>query len=144
MAVFYKLFQDNRKSSLHPGSWYARAKMTDTVSIEQLAEIMQRNCTVKKADILAVIAELVETMRDQLQSSKRVKLDGFGSFKIGLKTTGAESAAKFSPTTHIQGMRVNFMPEVHIDKNKNRMVNFLTGCKVAELPKNNVDTTEQP
>ena len=41
---------------------------------------LQRNCTVKKADILAVLDELVETMRDQLQDSKRVKLDGFGSF----------------------------------------------------------------
>ena len=67
------------------GKWYPRAVMTNTVDTDALATIMQRNCTVKKSDILAVISELIETMQDQLQDSKRVKLNGFGTFKIGMR-----------------------------------------------------------
>lgn len=37
MAVFYKLYQDNRKNSKQKGSWYGRAKHVDTVTTEQLA-----------------------------------------------------------------------------------------------------------
>jgi hypothetical protein len=34
-----------------------------TINTRQLAEIIQRNCTVKKSDVLAVLDELVETLR---------------------------------------------------------------------------------
>lgn len=46
MAVFYKLYQDNRKTSSNQGKWYARAVHTGTVDIDDLAEEMQANCTV--------------------------------------------------------------------------------------------------
>ena len=76
MSVFYRLHQDQSVGTRRSGKWYARAVPMSTINTRQLAEIMQRNCTVKKADILAVLDELVETMRDQMQDSKRVKLDG--------------------------------------------------------------------
>lgn len=74
MPILYKLRQDNRKNSVNKGKWYARSIMNGTtVGTNELANIMQRNCTLKKSDIIAVIAELVETMADQLQNSMRVK-----------------------------------------------------------------------
>ena len=79
MAVFYRLSQVTSPKQKGYGKWYPRAVITQTVDTNELAEIMQRNCTVKKSDIMAVITELIETMQDQLQDSKRVKLNGFGS-----------------------------------------------------------------
>ena len=101
MAVLYRLSQNKMEGSKAYGKWYAQAVMTGVVDTNALATIMQRNCTVKKADILAVITELIETMQDQLQDSKRVKLDGFGSFKIGIENEkgGALTAAEFSLRT---------------------------------------------
>jgi predicted histone-like DNA-binding protein len=116
MPVLYKLYQDNRKNSKNVGKWYARAVHNGTVDLMALATIMQRNCTVKRSDILAVLTELVEVMQDQLQSSMRVKLDGFGSFKIGLKTTPADSVDKFLSNKNVAGLRINFQPEVKIDR----------------------------
>lgn len=62
MAVFYKLYQDNRSNAKNKGHWFARTVMTSTTTIDDLADIMQNNCTLKRADILAVISELVEVM----------------------------------------------------------------------------------
>lgn len=107
-----------------------------------LATIMQRNCTLKKADIVAVISELIETMADQLQDSKRVKLNGFGSFKIGIRGEGADSAADFSISKNIKGLHVLFQPEVKTDGSGLRQKTFITGCSVQEAPKNDVDTTK--
>ena len=107
-----------------------------------LAAIMQRNCTLKKADIVAVISELIETMADQLQDSKRVKLNGFGSFKIGIRGEGADSAADFSTSKNIKGLHVLFQPEVKTDGSGLRQKTFITGCSVQEAPKNDVDTTK--
>ena len=142
MSVFYRLSQVTSPKAKGYGKWYPRAVITETIDTDKLAEIMQRNCTVKKADILAVISELIETMADQLQNSKRVKLNGFGAFKIGITGEGADKAADFSVSKNIKGLHVLFQPEVKTDGSGQRQKTFITGCSVQEAPKNDVDTTK--
>ena len=142
MSVFYRLSKVTSPKAKGYGKWYPRAVITQTVDTEMLATIMQRNCTLKKADIVAVISELIETMADQLQDSKRVKLNGFGSFKIGIRGEGADSAADFSIRKNIKGLHVLFQPEVKTDGSGLRQKTFITGCSVQEAPKNDVDTTK--
>ena len=50
MAVFYRLHQDQSTGTKRSGKWYARAVPTACIGTRQLAEIIQRNCTVKKSD----------------------------------------------------------------------------------------------
>ena len=126
MAVFYRLYQNNNEYFVNKGKWYARATMTETVDMKKLAERIQRNCTAKRSDVWAVLTELVEVMQDELQASHRVKLDGFGAFKIGI-----QSKAK--------GLRVIFQPETKISADKTRTRTFLTGCTVQEAPKNAIE-----
>ena len=133
MAVFYRLSQVTSPKQKGYGKWYPRAVMTNTVDTDALATIMQRNCTVKKSDILAVISELIETMQDQLQDSKRVKLNGFGSFKMS--STGADKASDFDARKNIKGLHVLFMPEVKTDSEGQRQKTFISGCSVQEVPK---------
>ena len=64
MAVFYRLHQDQSTGTKRSGKWYARAVPTAVIGTRQLAEIIQRNCTVKKSDVMAVLEELVEVMTD--------------------------------------------------------------------------------
>ena len=144
MAVLYRLSKNNNQYNAGYGQWYAQSVMTETVDTDKLATIMQRNCTVKKSDILAVITELIETMQDQLQNSKRVKLNGFGSFKIGIENArgGAPSADKFDARKGIKGLHVLFQPEVKTDSNGQRQKTFISGCSVQEAPKNDVETSK--
>ena len=137
------MHQDQSVGTKRSGKWYARMVPTSMINTRQLADIMQRNCTVKKSDILAVLDELVETMRDQMQDSKRVKLDGFGSFKIGLKSKGARTAKSFTVADHIEGMHVVFTPERTHDQAGNRVKQFLQGVKCEELPENKVEKEEE-
>ena len=143
MSVFYRLHQDQSTGTKRSGKWYARAVPTAVINTRQLAEIVQRNCTVKRSDVMAVIEELVEVMKDQMQDSKRVKLDGFGSFKIGIESKGAATAAKFTVAEHVKGLHVVFMPERTKDTAGNRSKQFLQGAKVEELPLNTV-VKEEP
>ena len=108
MSVFYRLHQDQSTGTKRSGKWYARAVPTACIGTRQLAEIIQRNCTVKKSDVMAVLEELVEVMKDQMQDSKRVKLDGFGSFKIGIESKGAQQ--------FLQGCRVEELPLNTVEK----------------------------
>lgn len=138
MAVMYKLYQNNRRNFVNRGQWYARALTTQTTETKQLAERIQRNCTVKHSDVVAVLTELVEVMQEELQASHAVKLNGFGIFKVGLNSSGALSVGKFSVAKNIKGLHVNFIPEGKKDANGKYIRTFLTGCTVREAPKNDV------
>ena len=141
MAIKYKLFQDNRAESKNRGKWYARAIYPKTPkTTKDLAQMIQDNVSVKRADVIAVLDELVNVMKLWLQESYRVSLDGLGSFKIGLKTKPAESAKEFSASKHVVGSRLNFQPETHWSaaNGKKRTRVFLDGLKVQELAKNDV------
>ena len=144
MAVLYKLYQDNRDTSTHKGEWYARAKTLDTVTINEIAQRIQDNTTAKKADALAVLTEMVEVVRDYLQKSYRVKIDGLGSFKMSLKTSPAPTAKEFSASKNIKSMRALFQEDVTVDKNGMRHRSLSSGATAKELPKNAVGEEVEP
>ena len=143
MAVLYKLYQDNRDTSTHKGEWYARAKTLDTVTLNEIAQRIQDNTTAKKADALAVLTEMVEVVRDYLQKSYRVKIDGLGSFKMSLKTSPAPTAKEFSASKNIKSMRALFQEDVTVDKNGMHHRSLSSGATAKELPKNAVGADDE-
>ena len=142
MAVLYKLQQDNRENSTHRGMWYARAKMLDIIELDELAQLIQDNTTAKKADAQAVLTEMVEQMKGLLQKSYAVRIPGLGIFKIGLRTSPANTPKEFTAAKNVKGMRLNFLNEWTVDKNGNRVVNMIQGATAKELPKNDVGSEE--
>lgn len=141
MALNYKLVQSKRNDETK-GKWYARASYTSVITIDDLADIMQNNCTVKRSDILAVISELVEVMNDQLKNSHIVKIDRLGSFKIGLSTGGAEAADQWNINKHLKGMHVLFTPVRKKDASIGRYNRaFLSGVKLQEQKFYDVDSS---
>lgn len=106
--------KNNNASSANYGRYYAKAVHTETIGLDKIAERIQRNCTVKKSDCMAVLAELAEVMKDELASSHAVKLTGLGTFKVGLKSKYAKTDSEFNASQHISGFRVNFRPEYNV------------------------------
>lgn len=131
MAVNFKIYQSNRKGGTN-GKFYARASHRETINTKDLAEVMQNNSTVKRSDIVAVLTELSEVLRQELQRSNKVHIDGIGTFKVGIHSKGAKTAKEFNATDNIVGSRILFMPETTIDANGNRVKALLAGLKVKE------------
>ena len=135
MAVYYNLLQNkNPKFKSAFGKWYARAVHMETVETNELAMMMQQNCTLKRSDIVAVISELVDTMTREMQNGKRIRLDGLGTFKIGLTSEGVSDPEDFRPERHVKGTHVLFYPETHVMRDGQRLRALLTGTKARELP----------
>ena len=91
MSVYYRLYQNKLKNSKVYGKYFARAVHTDMVDLDDIAEIIERNCTLKRSDVKACLTELVEVMRDKMQSSNKVRINGLGIFKINVKSTGVDA-----------------------------------------------------
>ena len=88
MSIKFRMYQDNRKNSKRKGYWYARAVSPDLVSVKDLALRISERCTVTEPDILAVISALVFEMNQVLKDGNRVKLDGLGTFRVGIHSQG--------------------------------------------------------
>ncbi len=131
MAVSYKVYKSNRKGT-GAGMYYARAAHRDTVTVKDLAQTMEANSTVKRSDILAVLAELSETMKAELQRSNRVRIDGLGTFKIGLTTKPAKTAKDFTANKNVSGVHIVFLPEITSDSAGKRVKTLLAGVRVQE------------
>ncbi len=128
--IQYSVYQDNRKNGTK--LFYGRATHLQTIDENILAERIQRNCSMKKSDVLAVLCELVEVMNDELQNSNKVKLNGLGTFSIGIRSTGAMTEEDYKASENIKGFKVRFLPEAH--KAGSKFVRtFLDGIKVIKV-----------
>ena len=143
--IFYKLIQNkNEEMPKAFNKWYARPVVTETIDLDYIAERIQRNSTAKKSDAKAVLTEMVEVITDALQSSQRVKIDGFGAFKVGLSSRGADSVEDYSPSEHVKSMRIIFQPETQTDPStRKRSKKMLVGATLSDI-NNLVAKKEEP
>ena len=124
MAIFYRLVRDERKDSPYKGKYFARAVNLGTIETDELARIIERNCSVKRSDVLAVLAELSDTIRLLLADSHRVRIAGIGSLMVGLNGRPCSDPTKYT-NDHITGLHLCFKPEKE---------QRLTDADVAPLP----------
>lgn len=131
MSVKYRKVVNNRKNSKTQGKVYGRAVVDGVIDTKEIARKINKRCTLTEPDIIAVINALETEIGYGLSDGKRVVLDGFGSFKVGLTTTPADSAKKFT-SANIKGMHVIFLPATEMEQGK-RMKNMLKGVKAEEM-----------
>jgi predicted histone-like DNA-binding protein len=132
MRLIYQKYQNKNEDSKAYGKWYARAVINENVGIDLLATKMQDNCTVKRADILAVLSELGPTMTDLLQDCKRVTIPYLGSFKLGISTTGADSPELFNVKKNVKNVHVIFQPVTHVSVTGVREKEMINGVRLVE------------
>ena len=134
MAKFRKV-KNNRKNSPTRGMIYGRAVVNKVVHTRAIAKKITERCTVTEPDILAVINALMTEISANIADGNKVVLDEFGSFKLGIRTSPAESAKKFT-SANIKNMYVIYSPYTVMDQGK-RVNPMLSGIKMEELTEYN-------
>lgn len=135
MSVKYRKVKNNRKGSATRGKIYGKAVVDGVIRTKEIAEKIGKRCTLTEPDIIAVINALETEIAYALADGKRVILDGFGSFKVGISTTPADTPKKFT-TANIKGFHVVFAPAIEMYMNK-RIKSMLRGVKVEEMTEYN-------
>lgn len=111
MSQKYIKSQNKNSHSLAYGKYYATAVYdSNFVGTEELAEFIQRQASVKKSDIKAVLQELGEALKHFFEMGQKVRLDGIGIFKVGFSSIGVTKLDDCSAAT-ITTRRVLFQPE---------------------------------
>lgn len=134
MAKFRKV-KNNRKNSPTKGMIYGRAVVNSVVHTSAIAKKITERCTVTEPDILAVINALMTEISANIAEGNKVVLDEFGSFKLGIRTSPAVNAKKFTQA-NIKNMYVIYTPYTFMDHGK-RVKPMLSGIKMEELTEYN-------
>ena len=111
MSQKFKKLQNTNDESIAYGKWFATAVYDQRfIETEQLADFIQKQASVKKSDIKAVLDELGDAMKHYFELGQKVKLAGIGIFKVGFSSIGAATKDDCG-AQNITIRRVIFTPE---------------------------------
>ena len=111
MSQKFKKIQNSNDESTAYGKWFATAVYDQKfVTTKQLADFIQKQASVKRSDIMAVLDELGDAMKHYFELGQKVKLDGIGIFKVGFPSIGTTAVEDCGAAT-ITTRRVLFQPE---------------------------------
>ena len=110
-GIPYRLYQDNRSNSTHPGEWYAKAKAFGTVDLDGLAEhVAAHGSTFTKADIAGVLYKMQDCLLELLLQGYKVTIGDLGTFYLTISTKPAATIDDFSVSSNIAGVNLRFLP----------------------------------
>ena len=111
MAQKFIKAQNNNSHSEAFGKYFATAVYDNHfIGTEELSDFIQRQASVKKSDIKAVLQELGEAFKHFFELGQKIKLDGIGIFKVGFSSIGVTKLEDCGAQT-ITTRRVLFQPE---------------------------------
>ena len=108
-----KFIKSQNKNSFSQayGKYFAQAVYDNHfIGTEELSDFIQRQASVKKSDIKAVLQELGEAFKHFFEMGQKIKLDGIGIFKVGFSSIGVTKLEDCGAQT-ITTRRVLFQPE---------------------------------
>jgi len=99
MGIFYKfILRKNLRDPQAKALVYAIAKSRSKSDFDKLADLISKRTSLSRPDVYAVIIAMVEVIIDELKEGNMVQMGKLGSFAINIKSEGAESEEKFTPT----------------------------------------------
>ena len=111
MSQKFKKLQNTNDDSTAFGKWFATAVYDQHfITTEELADFIQKQASVKKSDIKAVLDDLSDAMKHFFELGQKVRLDGIGIFKVGFSSIGVNDKEDCG-AQNITTRRVLFQPE---------------------------------
>lgn len=121
MAIAYVLTEKGNPAKPQvPKKFYAQARSVGEFTLRRLSreisrEISTSSNTVNDTDVLAILNTLTKVLKCHLDNGEIIRLGGFGSFQISVKSSGAETKDKFNASM-IHSAKVNFRPGSDLKK----------------------------
>ena len=122
--IFYELRQNKNNLSKIFGKWFAHSKTVETLNTRKLAQHISEHGSIYTPDVVyGVVYGVLEKFRscliEMLLDSKRVKIDGLGTFFTTIENEkgGAISEEKFSVNTNLKALHIRFLPEQEQEMN---------------------------
>ena len=112
--IFYELRQNKNQLSKIYGKWFAHSKAVETMNTRKMAQHISEHGSVYTTDVVfGVLEKFRSCLVEMLLESKRVKIDGLGTFftTIENEAGGAKSQDEFNVNKNLKALHIRFIPE---------------------------------
>lgn len=108
-ATYSVVSKVNPRDLAAPYKYYPSYKSSGRITLRQLSKKISQISTVSTADTMAVIESLLELIPQELTDGNIVELGAFGSFRLAIKTEGADTPEEVS-VRNIKQVQPRFAP----------------------------------
>ena len=118
--ILYEVKKNQNSHSAAFGKWYAQIKNLETLNTRKLAQHISEHGSIYTPDVVyGVLEKFRSCLIEMLLESKKVKIEGLGTFYTTLENTkgGAQSKDKFNVNSHLKALHIRFLPEQTTEEN---------------------------
>ena len=118
--ILYEVKQNQNSFSAAFGKWYAQIKNLETLNTRKLANHISEHGSIYTPDVVyGVLEKFRSCLIEMLLNSKKVKIDGLGTFYCTLENTknGAPKKEDFNVNKHLKALHIRFLPEQTTEEN---------------------------
>ena len=118
--ILYEVKQNQNSYNAAYGKWYAQIKSLETLNTRKLAQHISEHGSIYTPDVVyGVLEKFRSCLLEMLLNSKKVKIEGLGTFYCTLenKKKGAPNKEDYSVREHINGLHIRFLPEQTTEEN---------------------------
>lgn len=94
--------------------YYVSTQSSGEITLEKMSELISEKCTLTETDVLAALTALNKEMTTHLMEGKIVRFGTFGSFQLGISSSGVDTEAEAS-RLQVTSTRVKFRPGRRIE-----------------------------
>ena len=118
--IIYEVYQNQNEHSSAFGKWYGRVKYLESLNTRRLSNHIAEHGSIYTPDVVyGVMEKFRSCLLEMLLNSKKVKIEGLGTFYTTLqcKKGGAVTKDKFNINSTIEGLHIRFLPEQEQEQN---------------------------
>ena len=118
--IIYEVYQNQNEHSSAFGKWYGRVKYLESLNTRKLANHISEHGSIYTPDVVyGVLEKFRSCLLEMLLNSKKVKIEGLGTFYTTLecKKGGALTKEKFNINSNLDGLHIRFLPEQEQEQN---------------------------
>ncbi|MCR9182119.1 MAG: HU family DNA-binding protein [Flavobacteriaceae bacterium] len=115
MIKFRTLSRKNPQDLEAQEKFYAIPVHGNVIELEKLAKRAAAKSSLTKGDCYNVIDNFMDSIMEYLEEGQRVQLGGVGTFRISLKSEGAETPEELT-SANIKRSRIVFTPGVELKR----------------------------
>ena len=118
--IIYEVKQNQNSYSAAFGKWYAQIKNLETLNTRKLANHISEHGSIYTPDVVyGVLEKFRSCLIEMLLNSKKVKIEGLGTFYCTLENqkNGALKKEDFNVNKHLKALHIRFLPEQTTEEN---------------------------
>ena len=118
--ILYEVKKNQNSYSSAFGKWYAQIKNLETLNTRKLANHISEHGSIYTPDVVyGVLEKFRSCLLEMLLNSKKVKIEGLGTFYCTLENQkkGALKKEDFNVNKHLKALHIRFLPEQTAEEN---------------------------